>query len=64
MAVTTPSFTCPLCRATSFHPVDVEEGWCDHCHDFTGEQAGAGRFVFHGGVDPRTTIESPDRREE
>lgn len=31
------SITCPICRMTSYHPVDVELGYCGHCHAFTGE---------------------------
>lgn len=30
------SFTCPRCGATSYHPKDVEFGYCGRCHDFTG----------------------------
>lgn len=28
-------FTCPRCGWTSFHPMDVVEGYCGHCHDWT-----------------------------
>lgn len=35
------SFTCPRCQRTSHHPMDVQEGYCGACHDFTGE-AGRG----------------------
>ncbi len=31
-----PSFTCPLCSRTSYHPRDVEEGYCGSCHAWTG----------------------------
>jgi hypothetical protein len=30
-------FQCPVCRTVSFHPKDIEHGYCGHCHDFTGE---------------------------
>lgn len=30
------SFTCPRCGRTSRHPVDVAEGYCGACHDWTG----------------------------
>jgi hypothetical protein len=32
-----PSFTCPKCDATSYHPKDVEFGYCGACHEFTGD---------------------------
>jgi hypothetical protein len=31
-----PSFVCPACRSASSHPEDVRNGYCGHCHDFTG----------------------------
>jgi ribosomal protein L37E len=30
-----PSIECPRCHRVSFHPQDVSEGYCAHCHDFT-----------------------------
>ena len=30
------SITCPVCGMTSYHPVDIAEGYCGNCHDFTG----------------------------
>lgn len=36
MAEDPPSFTCPVCGATSYHPQDVEHGYCGRCHDYTG----------------------------
>lgn len=30
------SFTCPVCGKTSYHPKDIEHGYCGNCHDFTG----------------------------
>jgi transcription initiation factor IIE alpha subunit len=31
-------FTCPRCGATSYHPTDLEEGYCGRCHDWTGAE--------------------------
>jgi hypothetical protein len=31
-------FTCPRCGMTSYHPRDLQEGYCGNCHDFTGKQ--------------------------
>ncbi|WP_428950978.1 hypothetical protein [Streptomyces sp. cg35] len=33
-----PSFTCPVCSATSHHPKDVANGYCGRCHRFTGPE--------------------------
>lgn len=30
-----PAFTCPRCGRTSYHPSDVEEGYCGYDHDWT-----------------------------
>lgn len=32
-----PTFTCPVCSMTSYHPKDIEYGYCGNCHEFTGE---------------------------
>lgn len=32
------SFKCPWCRKVSYHPKDVEEGYCGNCHDWTREK--------------------------
>jgi ribosomal protein L37E len=32
------SFVCPRCGMESFHPVDVREGYCGNCHDWTGRR--------------------------
>lgn len=32
------SFTCPRCGRTSHNLMDVKEGYCGHCHDWTGPQ--------------------------
>jgi len=29
------SITCPECGMTSYHPKDIEEGYCGNCHDWT-----------------------------
>ena len=35
---TTPmSITCPQCMMTSYHPKDIEHGYCGNCHAFTRE---------------------------
>lgn len=31
-----PSITCPVCNMTSYHPTDVEMGYCGNCHGYTG----------------------------
>lgn len=30
------SITCPVCGMRSWHPMDVQEGYCGACHAFTG----------------------------
>lgn len=30
-----PGITCPECGRTSYHPQDVAEGYCGHCHKWT-----------------------------
>lgn len=30
-----PSITCPRCGRTSYHRVDVREGYCGSCHAWT-----------------------------
>jgi hypothetical protein len=30
------SITCPACHRTSHNPNDIEQGYCGHCHDWTG----------------------------
>lgn len=30
-----PSFTCPRCGRTTYNTMDVAEGYCGHCHDWT-----------------------------
>lgn len=31
-------FTCPRCAWVTHHPVDVAEGYCGNCHDWTGKR--------------------------
>lgn len=44
----TASVTCPLCGRTSYHPRDVEYGYCGACRDYTS----AGSRVVPGGESP------------
>lgn len=46
--VTEPSITCPRCGRTSHHRVDVAEGYCGACHDWTAERTPAG--ALPGGI--------------
>lgn len=32
-----PSITCPVCGMRSYHPMDVKEGYCGRCHDWTSD---------------------------
>ena len=34
-----PSVTCPRCHRTSYHPKDIEQGYCGACHDWTSTPA-------------------------
>ncbi len=37
VAILAPAgFRCPRCGRVSFHPVDLAEGYCGACHDWTG----------------------------
>lgn len=29
------SLTCPRCGRTTYHPIDIREGYCGACHDWT-----------------------------
>lgn len=33
-----PSFTCPDCKRTSYHPEEVKHSYCGNCHQFKCEQ--------------------------
>lgn len=35
-----PSITCPSCGLTSYHPKDIEVGYCGNCHWWTTPVAG------------------------
>jgi hypothetical protein len=47
--VSTPSFSCPLCHTTTWHPSDVAERYCPECHAFPD--------------DVRVTVRANQRRE-
>lgn len=34
------SITCPECLRTSYHPKDIDEGYCGFCHAWTSDPAG------------------------
>lgn len=38
--MTQQSITCPVCGMTSYHPKDVEYGYCGNCHDYTSPPEG------------------------
>jgi hypothetical protein len=38
-----PSITCPVCAMTSYHPKDIEHGYCGNCHDYTANPDGCVR---------------------
>jgi hypothetical protein len=57
-----PSFTCPVCGRTSYHPTDVEEGWCGACHGATGHPPPPGmRWVMlkGGSIDAGRLMAEP-----
>ena len=39
MTIDQPSITCPVCGKTSYHPMDIAEGYCGYCHRWTSEPA-------------------------
>jgi hypothetical protein len=45
------SYTCPICRRDSYHPLDVKHGFCSACGGYTREPPPPGlRWVlFRGG---------------
>lgn len=53
----TDSLTCPRCGMTTHHPVDITEGYCGKCNDWTSEAGGSGRPIA------ATTPASKDRQE-
>ena len=34
-----PFITCPICHKTSYHPMDIAEGWCANCSQWTSDPA-------------------------
>lgn len=45
-------FACPRCRAVSWHPRDLEEGYCGRCHDWTATKIISGRPAGSPGQPP------------
>lgn len=44
-----PSITCPVCQMRSFHPMDIQEGYCGRCADYTRDYTKAQlRGAVHG----------------
>ena len=42
--MTSPAqITCPACGRTSQHPIDLAEGYCGACHDWTSQPAASRR---------------------
>ncbi|HEY9415623.1 MAG TPA: hypothetical protein VIQ30_12745 [Pseudonocardia sp.] len=39
------SFTCPQCKAVSYHPEDVRQGYCGRCHTFAGAHPTGGFYA-------------------
>lgn len=31
------NITCPVCGMTSYHPRDIDQGYCGNCHDWTSD---------------------------
>jgi len=58
-----PSFTCPECGATSYHPDDFRHGYCGRCHAFTGvpEPWIVAHARRHPGHTTEETTEHPGR---
>ena len=50
-------FTCPRCGMTSYHPEDIREGYCGHCHNWTRPDVviscpcGCGRVYTDPGIE-------------
>lgn len=45
------SITCPVCGKTSYHPTDINEGYCGNCHDYTSRSTAV--HVFEMGLAER-----------
>lgn len=56
--MTQPSITCPQCQRTSYHPKDIEEGYCGNCHDWTGPSS-VGHFLNLIKADPHQLPPAP-----
>ena len=57
-----PSFTCPVCARKSYHPTDVEDGWCGACHGVTGHPTPPGcrwALMRGGSVDAGRLLAEP-----
>jgi len=53
-----PNITCPVCGMTSYHPKDIEHGWCGKCHDYTANPDGCVRaYVVATTGEPATCID-------
>jgi hypothetical protein len=37
-----PRITCPDCLRTSYHPMDISQGYCGYCHWWTSDPTLAG----------------------
>ncbi|HEY7009046.1 MAG TPA: hypothetical protein VH395_08910 [Jatrophihabitantaceae bacterium] len=60
--MTAPSFTCPRCGRTTYHPDDVAHGYCGACHWWTGDpELGAPEVIeqaeLEGQIDPIDCVE-------
>lgn len=55
-----PSITCPDCGRTSFHPMDVAQGYCGWCHWWTSDPELA-RVRPGGGIPAGTAHEMGQR---
>ncbi len=38
-------FVCPVCFAESWHPKDLEHGWCGRCYAYTGMPGALGDLI-------------------
>jgi hypothetical protein len=57
-----PSFTCPDCRATSYHPEDIKEQYCGGCHAYKGDCPDCGHSSTHLVIEGCTAPIGPDHR--
>ena len=47
MTAAPSQLTCPRCRMTTHHPVDITEGYCPNCHDWTSQPSGPDGRPMH-----------------